>query len=305
MPWGQGQRPLDLDYSRLKDWREYLFWFQKLGEFDLGSIPRVQGELDLHLSAKDWPALPVLHRQGVEDLLLHGLQGRGERHAAQLRLLYSLWRENVSPGAAVATVWKWIKEKNNGFSDDFNRHPSSVFQEIKRQVAHIWGKYDLARVYPDSCHNLRGFISKPDLADIVRISQGNLPRMKFLFNLVRYANPRRQRPMISIHSETLEAWTDKYLRHLRELEGKGILQRGAAYQVGKRSKGIILNWTWRSDRDAVLFDGRSVENFRAAVKLTFCPEEVRAVLLRIKPRDLLWAGKTALRLFDDRGERED
>jgi len=114
-----------------------------------------------------------------------------------------------------------------------------VKKEINRQASHIWNKYELSQIYPDDTHNLyNGYISKHDIREIVKICGASMPRMKFLFNIVKYSYPRRYRDFIGISRDKLVAWGNErtYLKYLNEFEQQGILNRGTAYSVGHFSK---------------------------------------------------------------------
>ena len=65
-----------------------------------------------------------------------------------------------------------------------------VWYEIEHQAAWVYERYDLASVCPDSTHNLhKGYITKPDIDEIIKAGGGSLPRMRYLFHLVRHTYP--------------------------------------------------------------------------------------------------------------------
>ena len=254
-----------------------IYWFNKLDPFDLSEIPSSQRELDLRTATRP-KVFPI---GSAPEIYREGLQAKGTRHASQFKILYWFWRRGISPEAAENFTWRWIREKNNGFSETIKRYPDIVRKEIQRQAAFIWERYDLARVYPDRTHiSYEGYISKPDIERIVKLSKANLPRINFLFNLVKYANPRRHRALISIHSDKLKIWSrHNKLEYLDELQSQGILQRGDHYQVGGFSKCVrFIDWNFQTEKDAVLFDGRSVEELDGAIKLLFSPNEFGSLL---------------------------
>ena len=272
LPFGANQRPIFLDGGTLDTLEQKMYWFNKLDSFDLATVPRHQGQLDLILPGQ----ITATKRPGIE-LLEHGLQSPGSRHYAQFEILYALWRENVPINEAVHIVWKWIQAKHNGFSQDILRHSHKVADEIKRQAASIYSRYDLAKTYPDTTHNVTsGYISKPDLQECIKASKGNMPRLKFMTELIRYCNPRRHRAAIQIHTDKLQNWSSKdtYLKRMVELEDSGIIDRSTGYQVGANAKAIKIKWPWRSSRDAILLDGRSADH-RNSLKHCFTPEEFR------------------------------
>ena len=137
--------------------------------------------------------------------------------------------------------------------------------------------------YPDATHNNNsGWITRGDLIDVIRFSGGSLPRMKFLFNLVKFVNPRRERFTINVHSKVLSEWSDRrtYTRHLDYFQNLGIVERGSGYLSGLVSKNIKLNWNFRSAEDAILNDDRSVDTFHETIPLVFEREEFRQLLKR-------------------------
>lgn len=278
LPFGFNQECLDFEYISLKDWQEKLFWFLKLDDFDLSTIPNQQKELDLTYKN---PNLSNVFEEG-KDLLRNGLQISNSRHDAQFKVLYYLWRMNIPIDEAIKLVWLLIKEKNNGFSKDIITYPTTVKGEINRQAGRIYNTYEHAEIYPDETHNEHnGYITRADIADIIRVSKANSPRMKFIFNLIKYCYPRKQRNFLNIHSNKLIEWSSRenYNQYLEELHKLGIIKRGKSYLVDKFSKSITIDWKFRDPKEAILYDGRSPDSFEATIKLSYEPEEIKALLL--------------------------
>ena len=299
LPFGPCQEPLDFEYLGLDTWEAKLFWFQKLDAFDLRGVRGQQYLLDLALPDK--PAIPHLLEDNPAALFQHGLQAPSSRNYAQFKILYWLWRRNVPRETAQDMVWAWVRKRHNGFSKDIISHPSAVRKEIGRQAGCIYDHYDLARVYPDSTHNLvTGFISKHDVENVIRVARGSLPRMRFLFHLVKYCAPRRYRTFVNVHRDRLIEWGNNrtYGKYLREFEEQGILTRGRSYQPGVFSKAIKMVWPFKSSSDAVLYDGRSVEDFEGTVRLVFTPEEFR-VLIRNAGADRGWSFKMIRKIWKE------
>ena len=273
LPFGPKQKPIFQDGGTLDTLDQKLYWFNKLDEFDLATVPRTQGQLDLIIPGS---MVASTKRIGLE-LLEHGLQSPGSRNFAQFEVLYALWRQNVPVNDAINIVWRWIQTRHNGFSRDIVRHPRKVAEEIKRQAAIIYSRYDLSKTFPDTTHNsTNGYISKYDLQECIKASRGNMPRLKFMTELIRYCYPRRHRAAVQVHTDKLIDWSSKrtYLNWLTELEDAGIIERSTGYQVGAMAKAIKIKWPWRSSRDAVLLDGRSAGH-RESLKHCFTPEEFR------------------------------
>jgi hypothetical protein len=277
LPFGPAQLPLDFEYSGLGSWQDKLYWFQKLNEFDITSVKGQQFVFDFTLQKS---SLPTIMEDG-QYLFEHGLQAPGSRHEAQFKVIYLLWRRNVPIDTTRELTFNWIRKKHNGFSKDILAYPGAVQKEIARQTAHVYEKYEFSKTYPDSTHNLfNGFITRPDMEEIVRIARGSLPRMRFLFNLVKFYYPRRFRAFVNVHSDRLIEWASRrvYDRYLDELENQGIIKRGSAYQPGLFSKAIRLNWTFKSSSAAVLYDGRAIETLEETARTTFKPAEFKALL---------------------------
>jgi len=281
LPFGAYQKCLDFDYLNLTSWEDRLYWFQKLDEFDLSAVPRHQMELSFDSPIHE-VRLPSVFKEGAE-LLEYGLNRPSSRYEAQFKVIYHLWRLNLPFDEAVRIVWSWIKKKHNGFSRDIVRNPSQVKKEISRQVAWVYGHYQRYQIYPDSTHNNHnGFITEPDVRDIIEICRASMPRMRFLFNLIKYSYPRRHRPFINVHRDRLVQWANErtYLKRLNELDEKGIISRGRAYLTGKFSKSLRPNWKFRDSREAVLYEGRALNTLEDTLRLLYKPDELRSLLKR-------------------------
>jgi len=279
LPFGQYQYPTDIEYFHLESWQDKLYWFNKLDEYDLREIEGQQLGLDLHtISVGSMPNI----MQEAKELLEYGLQIPSSRHDSQFKILYYLWRNNVPQDQAEAITWRWIQNKHNGFSKEIIRHPGQVRKEISRQAAHIYSKYELSHVFPDTTHNFHhGYITEPDILEIIEICGASVPRMKFLFNIVKYSYPRRFRSFIGVHRDKLIKWSSEktYLKYLNEFERKGILTRGKAYSTGLFSKDLKLDWKYSDSSEAILYEGRSIETFNETAKLIYKPEELREILI--------------------------
>jgi len=284
LPFSPRLTMLDPEYAQLGSWKEKLYWYEKLDSFDLSSVKYHQLIFDFEPGpGKLW--MPTNIFQEAQDLLDHGLQFPSSRHDSQSKVLFLLWKQNIPKENAIEIVWDWINEKHNGYSKDIVRHPREVEREIERQADHIWNKYELSQVYPDSTHNIHhGYITEPDIPDIIEATSGSLPRMNFLYNLVKYSYPRRHRQLISIHRNKLIRWasTETYLKYINELESKGIAERREAYLTGYFAKDLKLDWKFRSSDEAVLHEGRSIETFEKTIKFLFKdrPGEFRQHLIR-------------------------
>lgn len=276
LPFGPHDRPV-MDSGEILDMNldQKLYWFNKLDEYDLAASPaEMQTVLDLKI-----PPLAVCSntfKRGME-FIEYGLQAPNTRHEAQFCILYAMMRQNYEPEDAISACFYTIRTKHNGFSKDIRRNQETVYKEIMRQAACVFGNYELARTYPDATHNLNyGFLTKPDLLDVIRMCEGNLPRIKFLGELVRYINPRQARGAVSVHTDRLIEWGSKrsYMQYLDEFTQKGIIERGDKYTVGKAAKTIKLNWNFRPSELAIKADNRTTDTSGSIVN-SFAPAELR------------------------------
>jgi len=282
LPFGPHQSLLDIEYMGLESWKQKLYWYEKLDPLDLSSIKHQQLMFDFE-PGPGRLILPTNIFQEAQDLLNHGLQFPSTRHNSQGLILFYLWRQNVPKDTAASIVWQWINEKHNGFSKDILRYPKEVKRDIKSQADFYWNKYQLSQVYPDSTHNVHhGYITEPDIPDIIEATSGSLPRMGFLYNLVKYSYPRRHRKLISIHRDKLIRWSSKetYLKYINELEDKGIAERRKAYLAGHFAKDLKLNWRFRDSNKAVMYEGRAIETFDNTIRILFKPDEFRQLLIK-------------------------
>jgi hypothetical protein len=289
LPFGPRQRLVDLDYAHLRRPYDKLWWFWKLDEYELGNVSHQIKQHELFDStAMDKPAgheragnMPLLE-EGRE-LLEHGLQETGSRHEAQFKVLYVLWRQNMGPEEAVETCWNWIQNGHNGFSQDILTRPDVVRSEIERQAQSLWR---WTNVYPDKTHNYyHGYLTAPDIPEILSWARGSLPRARLLFGIVRYSYPRRIRESVRIHSDKLKEWGSRrtYLQYIDEFKRQGLIERVNGrrdYAEGQYSKELHLHWPYRSSKDAVLVDGRSPGSLEETMRAVYEPRDARVVLLQ-------------------------
>jgi hypothetical protein len=285
LPFSKGTNCLDWEEAHLQSWQEKLYWLQKKDDFDLSTVSGHQTFFEFPPAKLQAGALtPAMVKDDLiigagPDILRYGLQAASTRDFAQFEIVKYLWRQNLNPGDALAIIWEWIQTRHNGYSKDFIRHPQQVYREIQHQIGAYYGFMRDRFTLPDQPHkNHVGFITKPDLLSIIELAQGNLPRMRFLFNLVLFMNPRRYRIEVPVHSDKLAEWSNRYLSHLQYIEEKGVLKRSTGYYVGAKSKAISLDWKWQSDQDAVLYQGRTVDTIEKASSMLFNPAEFRSIL---------------------------
>lgn len=279
LPFGSKQAMLDFQYAHLETWEAKLYWYEKLNPFELSGVKGHDMFFDFIF---DVPKIGVLNIFEEGKVLLEtGLQISSSREQSQFSVLLFLFRSNIPQSEAEGITWNWINKKHNNFSKDILTKPQYVKNHIHAQAQVIYQKYETQNIYPDSTHNnFNGWISEPDIRDIIKITSASLPKMRFLYSLIKYCNPRRHRNSINIHRDKLVEWSSEraYQKRLDELEEKGIIKRGRSYQVGVRSKGISVKWNYRDSEQAVLFDGRSVDSFGKTLKLLYSQDEFRQLV---------------------------
>lgn len=279
LPFGKLQACLDAEYAHLTEWSDKMYWFQKLDEFDLSTTPRHQMVLPLDYKPSGSVFLPTW-AEGKE-LLESGLQGPATRHYSQFAVLYYLWRCGVPLDTAISSTWQWIQKRHNDQSSDIVRYPHLVRKEIERQAHHIYTKYDTRCIFPDSTHNSHnGYITQPDMKEIIMHSGGSIPRAKFLFHVIKYSYPRRYRPVVNIHRDKLVQWSSSrtYTKYLNELEDKGIVHRGRGYLAGQFSKPLTLKWDYGNTEGAILYEGRAIDTFEDTLSLIYQPEDFKTIM---------------------------
>ena len=295
LPFGKNQDCIDLEYIQYKKWQEQLYWLMKIDPFDLKTIPYHQQELDFNIPVIKQPGA---YRMGKQ-LLETGLDSRNSRHEAQYCIAYYNWAStNMLPDVNAEIVFNWVITKHNGYSTEVNSgNYRTIKEEIKRQIQSIYSTYEHSYFYPNEVNNSHnGYITKADIAEIVKLSKANLPRVNFLYNLVKYCYPRRYRTFVNISSDKLKEWSQRnYLQYLEEF--KGIINRGESYQVDKFSKSIKLNWNYRDSTAAILDDDRAPDTINETIRLSYQPEELRELLTASgSKRDT--AIKTVKRLYE-------
>lgn len=280
LPFGHKQNNLDFEYIHLNTWSDKLYWFNKLDDLDLKTVPKQQLSLDLNI--KPDSSLKISTYEEGRFLYQAGLVEKHSRHDSQFKVLYYIWRQNIPLITAIDMTWQWIKNKHNNNSQDIKTSPHTVKKAIERQAKWIYGNYELRQFYPDETHNTyKGYITKADIEDIFYITKASIPKAKFLFNLVKYCYPRRYRTFIQLHSDNLITWSQRgYLKYLDDLQKLRIIKRLDKYKIESFSKSIIIKWNFRDTSRAILIDNRAPEDLPETIRICFEPEEFRELLLK-------------------------
>lgn len=281
LPFGYKQYTIDPEYISLDTWPKKLYWFNKLDDMDLRDIPNQQLTLDLNVRPDKSPKTSVYHEGKF--LYEKGLIGKNTRYDSQWKVLYYLYRRyNPALENAIEMTWQWIKNKHKGYSDKVNSGKWTVIKnEIIRQAKWIYCNYELSNFWPDDTHNLyNGYITKGDIEEIFYFAKGNIPKAKFLFNLVKYCYPRQHRPLIQLHSDILLQWSNVkgYQKQLEDLQRLRIVKRLDSYQVDSFAKSVKIKWNFRDPDKAIFIDSRAPEDLPETVRASYEPEEFRELL---------------------------
>ena len=70
LPFGMNQNPLDLHYQNVSDWKDFVYWFEKIDEYDITTVEKQQLSLDLNITSKS--IVPNCN-SCAEDLMQYGL----------------------------------------------------------------------------------------------------------------------------------------------------------------------------------------------------------------------------------------
>ncbi len=273
-------------YLNGSDFAQKLHWFSKLDPYNLAYAPRKNihtKRLDLIYPVDEVLKPPLNTSAEAMYYIENGIQEQGTREHCQFLILLWLWRQNFTPEDAFKTTASWLKAKNNGKSKDFKKNPKLCIDHINRQIKRIWGSYSYAGIYPDKIQKeYCGYITSQDVPMIMQIARGSLPRMRFMFNLIKYIYPRRHRGEISVHCSKLTNWSSKstYIKFLMELESQGIIMRGKSYEVNGYSKKIQIKWQFADGCNAILVDGRPPDTLEDCCRelYQFKRDELMAIL---------------------------
>lgn len=256
----------------LTNLEDKLQYFDDLPVLDLKSfsavVRRIAAQSGNQLSTRPVPRPTKGVMQEGADLYEHGMQPESTtRYHSQHKVALWLWRLNLTPEQALDELMTWVRDKTNGFSKDaaaINRGDYRTMQQVRREhenlVTTIWGTFERNNLYPASTHNgFYGWFTKADLLTAARACNGNIPRFKFLSQMLAYFNAHRKQ-RLNVHSDKLIEWSsfNSYLKHLENLESNGLLHREHQYLAGEFSKVIQLNInpTFASFNDAAtLTDG--------------------------------------------------
>lgn len=273
LPFGRGQH-LIADDGRVLD---FMPWWDKL--HFVNKLDPVAIETFVYQQLLPFPS-PVKDEDNprtwaknaeVRELFEHGLQAFGSRHLSLWTLAVSLWRANWLPQDAIEHLKKWIRKKHNGFSKTATRgNWRAIDAEIMRQVQWIWTHF---RPYPDSPHNLDGYVTKEDLKFISEVYPCDVVNQKRLFALVCYMRPRARHDYIYVPFRVWReeiAHKDTYHAFRQDLESKGLLESVLSYRHVEGAPDLSYSRKFKlklpsTSADPIQTDDRNEQDYYEAV----------------------------------------
>jgi len=260
-------------------WQEALDFAKQLDDFPLEALP-IQMELPLIYRPK---SMERWARRGeAEELLSQGLQGPSTRHDACLLLAIYLYRSNLDPGQAVGLLRNWIREKHNGQSKEICRgNVALVDREIDDLVRWTYSKYGCLSIYPDSTHNMHGWVTGSDIKMIADMFPGDIVNQKRLFRLMLYYRPRQSHDWTFIPKRQWEqvAHPRSYKDFEALLVQRGFLEIQHSYLAGGYPKRFRLH-VGNINHEAMLEeDGRAIQEYpTACLKLFNSKQAIKEAL---------------------------
>lgn len=269
LPFGKDQDILDPETRQplSMSWEQELYWAEKLDPFELSTIP--------HRPASVPVLAPPVHTRALtipetEQLWQEGLPGKGSRHDACKALAIGLYRRNHEPGEVKTSLNRWITTHHNGYSDEVNKgNWRGVHADNTSLVDWVFTQYHQTQYWPDSTHNLEGWITPNDLRFIVAVYPGDLVNQRRLFKLLLYYRPRSHHPWVYISARQWKtiAHAGLYTGFRADLAQRGLLDNLPVYHPGGYPKRIRLNRLPSAIRDQALQqDHRMIQNYYTALR---------------------------------------
>ena len=263
------------DYGReLLDWRQAVYWFQKLDTLSLESLPRLSLPFLSYIGSK---CIQEGSSAGCDSaywigarLLEEGMGPGMSRTTSQFHVLYYLWRNGLTEKCAVLQTKSWIRQKHHGYSKTVNQGIWRVVDaDIDRQASRIWKKYHRSSLLPNTAWNGdEGWTTRQDILTIIVTTRGKMRLARFLYNILKYMYPRTlSDTRVPIHSDRLikMSSSSSYLDFIARLTEMGLIRRGSGYREGIESKNFILHWNYDRESEPFLIDGKNPAGFDEAV----------------------------------------
>lgn len=294
LPYGRDQYIIDDESGRPRDdlsWNDSLYWSEKIDPLELSEISGHQ--LQLPFPAAGFPC--DWHRaEYVHALLEYGLQAPNTRHEACFTLAQHFYRSNLDPADAEHKIRRWIRHKHNGYSRTIKAgNWRIVYAEISRQINWVWDHYGRSKIYPDTTHNLEGWVTGDDLKFITQIFPGDIVNQKRLFKLLLYYRPRQHHDwvFVSWRQWTRIASEHNYIDFRARLVEIGLLECNHTYRHVESQPGASypkrfrLNVQRVSASNMLKNDGRACQDYFQALNLILTGVSVQAEFTGIDRRN--------------------
>ena len=265
LSFGKDQRLIDEETGAPLEmhWSEMLSWALKIDPYPLEELPR-QLELDLREPRPE----PWIRKAEAEGLLEEGLPGPSTRHNACLTLAIYSYRQNKDPGDARRKLKQWIKASHHGFSRQVNRgNWRLVYREIDEVVAWAYANYGRGKIWPDSTHNLEGWIAAKDMQVLAEVFPRDIVNQRRLLKLIAYYRPRSYHDWVYIPRWRWDqiARHKTYKQFQAKLANKGLLNVNDSYRIGSYSKSFQLKLPYASISERLTEDDRAIQDYDQAV----------------------------------------
>lgn len=244
LPFGAGQDWVKNGIRRQLDYTDGMAMLMALDGYQLADRwhGEVWDEVDAQASMPQLDRLQAGWKRDGLHYLNAGLEDAGSRYHATMRVIYFYWSQNVTPEVCIESVKKWIKSKNNGYSEDWKKNYRAVYRQIEQLTLWMYQNFAKKYILPDVPQLIdHGYHTQASVRAVVEASGGSLPVIKFALPLVSYCVARGGRG-VSVHRDRLVDWgsTANYVRYVERLEQAGLLHRHNHYSVENFAKKIDL-----------------------------------------------------------------
>ena len=225
---------------------EFMYWVDKIDPFETTEKISYQTSFlpELYSDKIEPKAFITATSEEARRIEKYGLQKNNTRHDHTLTLAIEYYKLDWPPEKAIRTIKSWIRRKNNGYSNEFNKNRLWF---IDKEIIEIvtWVYENFTGVYhPNSIHNfLTGLTSPDDVKFASDIFRGDWINIKRTIALFQYCRPRSFFPWIYI---PFRIWSQissrsNYIDFQNDLSRKGIIKNvRTSYSVGRYSKSFQI-----------------------------------------------------------------
>ena len=265
LSFGKDQRLIDEETGAPLEmhWSEMLSWALKIEPYPLEERPR-----QLELEFREPRPEPWIRKAEAEALLEEGLPGPSTRHNACLTLAIYYYRQNLDTSDARRKLKHWIKTSHHGYSKMINRGDwRGVKEEIDRVVGWTYARYGRGKIWPDSTHNMEGWIAAKDMQFLAEVFPRDIVNQRRLLKLIAYYRPRSYHDWVFIPRWRWFgiARKETYKTFQAALENKGLLNVNDSYRVSGYSKSFQLKLPYASLSERLTEDDRAIQEYDQAV----------------------------------------